>query len=1338
MRKLKILFCFFLLLTSAHISFGQTEPDPQQTQLDRVIPVSPTAGSITRYGNTPVNYFTGSPNISIPLYEVSVGGLKVPLSLNYQYDGLKVEEIASWVGLGWNLSAGGAITRTIRGIADDAPNGYMSPALPMTAKFMIDNMTNPAYSNDIKTLRKEAASGNYDIEPDIFYFSFPGGSGKFFYNQETQRFYTLPAQKSSIVYNGGGFIITREDGTRFYFLTQEYTSVPAPACSGSAAQAGSGTNTTAWYLSKIVNKTQTDSIVFEYAETNYSFDNISTSTKYIMTSESGSVSPTSGASMPAFPDQVCWQTTTINGKRLSYIRFRNGYIKLTPDTAARCDLPGDRALQKIEVFNKANQLVKSVKFEYGYFGGVSACSLDVNTRRLKLEKIWEEGRNGAAITPYRFAYEEEGTFPSRLSYAQDFWGYYNGKTANTSLIPPVFHNGSYLSGDDRLPGFQYARLGALKKLTYPTGGATEYIYENHEVNDTLIQPGFVLVRKELEGDHNGGIQSFYVDTFYVDEEPNFYNYYDTERGAYVDVDYTAVGCDLSGGANTCAILTIEGQTTGTISLGPLHDLDVIRGHYLPKGKYVLKASFNQNPAMYEDFYFTVQWRKAMVDTSYSRQVGGIRLLRTIDHDSISSANKIIRNFDYRKDETGFSSGKVCGYPSNYTTEFANEYYSSHNLFHCDVYSYFRTFLKRTSISNYPLVATQGGYVGYEQVRVSYGENNENGNTVYRFQHFTDILSDFPSVATSREWARGILLAEKTYRKEGGSDALIRYDSLAYTSLENIDSSLRVISYGLKPYFTTSCSLQPNAPCNQIYWYQRQDELSVPDMFEYETITSHSLPSEKRSTTYDEGRSILTIQYTSYNGRNYQPAEIKMVSSRQDTLITRYTYNTDYAPLSGNPQWLQQLINRGVIDFPVERLSVVKDNAGNEKVTKGIITITRNDSPVPFKVYSLETASPVPVSSFTKSAVNGSGSFIKDGRYAEAISFNAYDSTFKIREQRKTNDIAQVYIWDYDGIYPVAECLNADTASVAATSFESNGKGGWSFAGTAVNEATAPTGKKGYDLSAGNISRSGLNGSGTYIVSYWLKNGSGSASVNAASGTSVLSRNGWTLFRHMVSATGVTVSGTGTIDELRLYPSAAMVTTYTYEPLVGITSQCDPNNNITYYEYDELNRLSLVRDQDRNVLKRVCYNYAGQQEDCVAPVVYENTLQSSEFTRNDCPTGYAGTAVTFSVPAGTYTSMVSQADANNQAQAALLAGGQAYANANGDCVCDTYACTGPGQKCVNGICETGIKVYISSVYSSRSGGWICSYRYEWSDCSYSMAIEELEVHPSPCTITTTCP
>jgi hypothetical protein len=72
-------------------------------------------------------------------------------------------------------------------------------------------------------------------------------------------------------------------------------------------------------------------------------------------------------------------------------------------------------------------------------------------------------------------------------------------------------------------------------------------------------------------------------------------------------------------------------------------------------------------------------------------------------------------------------------------------------------------------------------------------------------------------------------------------------------------------------------------------------------------------------------------------------------------------------------------------------------------------------------------------------------------------------------------------------------------------------------------------------------------------------------------------------------------------------------------------------------------------------------------DCYFYKVYANSQQSQTFTRNNCPAGYSGTPVTYTVPGGKYRSIISQADADAQATAEINANGQNYANTNGSCV-----------------------------------------------------------------------
>jgi YD repeat-containing protein len=72
-----------------------------------------------------------------------------------------------------------------------------------------------------------------------------------------------------------------------------------------------------------------------------------------------------------------------------------------------------------------------------------------------------------------------------------------------------------------------------------------------------------------------------------------------------------------------------------------------------------------------------------------------------------------------------------------------------------------------------------------------------------------------------------------------------------------------------------------------------------------------------------------------------------------------------------------------------------------------------------------------------------------------------------------------------------------------------------------------------------------------------------------------------------------------LNKLRVGLSSfhAQVTTYTYTKTGDLTSETDPGNHTTFYEYDALGRLSNVKDQDGNVLKKICYGYSGLAQSC---------------------------------------------------------------------------------------------------------------------------------------------
>ena len=147
---------------------GAQQPAQPQLLGMSLIPPSPEAANLGRWAATPISYYTGAAQISLPLHQVRAGGLQVPLSVTYNTTGQRVEEVAGWTGLGWTLNAGGVVTRVVRGRPDDlrSPGGLNFLRLLQTiSPFAIS--TNASYLESI-------SHGCYDAQPDDFFLTSTG------------------------------------------------------------------------------------------------------------------------------------------------------------------------------------------------------------------------------------------------------------------------------------------------------------------------------------------------------------------------------------------------------------------------------------------------------------------------------------------------------------------------------------------------------------------------------------------------------------------------------------------------------------------------------------------------------------------------------------------------------------------------------------------------------------------------------------------------------------------------------------------------------------------------------------------------------------------------------------------------------------------------------------------------------------------------------------------------------------------------------------------------------------------------------------------------------------
>ena len=68
--------------------------------------------------DSPVDLYSGTAQVNIPVYTLKDGSVELPISLSYATSGIKVNEEAGWVGLGWMLDVGGCITRKVIGEID--------------------------------------------------------------------------------------------------------------------------------------------------------------------------------------------------------------------------------------------------------------------------------------------------------------------------------------------------------------------------------------------------------------------------------------------------------------------------------------------------------------------------------------------------------------------------------------------------------------------------------------------------------------------------------------------------------------------------------------------------------------------------------------------------------------------------------------------------------------------------------------------------------------------------------------------------------------------------------------------------------------------------------------------------------------------------------------------------------------------------------------------------------------------------------------------------------------------------------------------------------------------
>jgi hypothetical protein len=519
------------------------------------------------------------------------------------------------------------------------------------------------------------------------------------------------------------------------------------------------------------------------------------------------------------------------------------------------------------------------------------------------------------------------------------------------------------------------------------------------------------------------------------------------------------------------------------------------------------------------------------------------------------------------------------------------------------------FLSLYGSSYNPLTSViRGNIVGYDQVTESTVDpttGQDIGRTVYKYFNSPDTGISYggfrlPGTFNIGNNLNGSLLSKTVYANVGGT-----YEPVTST-VNSYHTANRAIYYSPKYWFTGYAGAGGASYCAADTGVSRE----VYACF-YPSIKSERvLLDATYDYQYDQSNTanyVLTINRNYYdNPVHYLPTRNNTIDSKGNSLTTQLKYPQDYIPTgqtaTGN-SILDSMIGRNIVAAVIEKQdSLYYSGSSTGYITGAQLSLFRIlssnlNTVVPDKIYKLGIQSPITnfqPFSFTGNTVS------TDSRNRLMASFDQYDTRNNMQQYTTTDQAPVSIIWDYLNKYPIAQVKNAGITDVAATSFEADGYGNWSpFTGSITTVSSAPfppTGNNYYNLTTSAVlNKSGLVSGKTYIVSYWSKNGA--YSVSGGTGSSVTGKtiNGWTYYEHTIAASSatLTISGTGAIDEVRLYPSTAQMTTYTYSPLVGMATSCDVDNKVSYYFYDGLQRLKWVKDQDGNVIKTYQYHYMGQ-------------------------------------------------------------------------------------------------------------------------------------------------
>lgn len=1024
MKYLRYLLVGLLPLTLIPITgFSQ----PVNTWAKDVVMPNPNAAAFGKYGDVPVNYTSGLPSIGVPLFTLQEGPLNVPVSLSYHASGIRVGELASWVGLGWNLNGGGMINRTVLGVPDESANGYWFTGTE------IDTSSGRVYICGI-------ASGVYDGEADMFSFNFPGYSGKFFFSTDSDTshsIYIVPQDldlKVDVDFNPAGsfdgFTLITPEGTRYIFGKDGTRTAYENLQAGTAASSWRSS----WMLLRIESADQNFSISYAYDDENYNYKTLA-SCKYYEGNYPGRPTtvqcPGNNGEDTANHAYVIQYVT--GGRRLTSISTSTDTLVFGADTNREdIDLTAKRLDYVQYKTSESDGLCSKFQLYYDYFEDDDYTSYSYG-KRLRLTKVQEYScDNSLTKAPYEFYYEGpvvngKQFLPNRLSKAIDHWGYYNGKHSNETTdinIPPttltigISSQPAVHGSADRDSDETYMKYGVLNKIVYPTGGHTEFTFEANRVPSSSSDSVLTLIQNLATCGTLGPSCCGNLDTTHT-SVVNFSSATQIDS-AYFDLELADVPPP-----DTCFVV----YTENTIEI---YKADTLQGSYgfgLDPGEVygeVSKISVSEiadlSPGIDYTFKLSSENGRSSFDLYVNDgyqyqdlQVGGLRVKEIRSSNGISSDNDLVETFQYVI-EGDSSSGTLNRFPT----------YGQAGSFSAtgDLSTY--TYAMFSTDSYVPLGDYDGRHLIYERVTK---RRNGNGETVYEFQEDFNTNSyqiygpgqGFggnsifgPPRPELFKVKHGKLRAEYTYDISGNVVARTTHTPKSSSYEEAPGLFIKMQTLLCDPGGTSFYGFILYNPRTDAYLVasstQTIDSVSTLTRYEYDTTETH-----------------------------HKPIQVTTINSEGRIREEKFKYPSDYVSsltLGGQSNIsFQHLLNKNIIAAPIET-QVWEGDSTAPAMVGGTIQLFKNygsanDTVIhPSQVFVLEAQSPIGAQSVNNS-VDANGKYqllFPSGQYEERAKFE-FNESGVITDQSLVDGPPTSYLWGYGFKRPVAQIVGATYSEV---------------------------------------------------------------------------------------------------------------------------------------------------------------------------------------------------------------------------------------------------------------------------------------------------------------------